>query len=41
MANYDGRAIVIFIATCTLALVYYVCGGSRRYVAPVALVKQE
>ncbi|TKA82591.1 hypothetical protein B0A55_01374 [Friedmanniomyces simplex] len=34
-------AIVIFSATCLLALVYYICGGSRRYVAPVALVKQE
>ncbi|KAK1017037.1 hypothetical protein LTR54_003078 [Friedmanniomyces endolithicus] len=40
-AAHFNWAIVIFSATCTLALVYYVCGGSRRYVAPVALVKQE
>ncbi|KAK0933469.1 hypothetical protein LTR29_014929 [Friedmanniomyces endolithicus] len=40
-AAHFNWAIVIFSATCTLALVYYVCGGSRRDVAPVALVKQE
>lgn len=34
-------AIVIFSATCLLALAYYVCGGRRKYVAPVMLVKQD
>ncbi|USW48103.1 Putative amino acid/polyamine transporter I [Septoria linicola] len=34
-------AMVIFAATCTLAFVYYVCGGSRRYISPASLVKQE
>ncbi|EMC93285.1 hypothetical protein BAUCODRAFT_235090 [Baudoinia panamericana UAMH 10762] len=34
-------AIVIFAATCLLALLYYVCGGHRQYVAPVSLVKQD
>ena len=34
-------AIVIFAATCLLALGYYVFGGSRKYVAPVSLVKEE
>lgn len=34
-------AIVIFAATCLLAMVYYVCGGRQRYVAPVSLVKEE
>ena len=34
-------AIVIFSATCLLALAYYLCGGRNKYVAPVSLVKQE
>lgn len=39
-ANFNW-AIVIFSATCLLALAYYVFGGSRKYVAPVSLVKEE
>ncbi|KAK5127065.1 hypothetical protein LTR85_008424 [Meristemomyces frigidus] len=34
-------AIVIFAATCLLALLYYLCGGRKKYVAPVSLVKQD
>lgn len=34
-------AIVIFGATCILALAYYVLGGASRYIAPVSLVKQD
>lgn len=34
-------AIVMFSGTCFLALVYYVLGGGKTYVAPVELVKQE
>ncbi|KAK3655719.1 hypothetical protein LTR56_003368 [Elasticomyces elasticus] len=34
-------SIVIFSTTCILALIYFACGGSRRYVAPLALVKAE
>ncbi|KAF2768896.1 amino acid transporter [Teratosphaeria nubilosa] len=37
-ANY---AIFIFAFIALIAAVYYVCGGRRRYVAPVLLVKQE
>ena len=33
-------AIVMFAATCLLAMVYYWVGG-QRYVPPVRLVKQE
>lgn len=39
-ANF-GWAIVIFAATCLLALAYYLALGRRRYVAPVSLVKEE
>ena len=34
-------AIVIFAATCLLALIYYISGGGQKYVAPVSLVKQD
>ncbi|KAF2726093.1 amino acid transporter [Polychaeton citri CBS 116435] len=34
-------AIVMFSATCLLALVYYHLGGKRVYVPPVRLVKSE
>lgn len=34
-------AIVIFSATCLLALAYYIFGGGKKYVPPVSLVKQE
>ena len=34
-------AIIIFTATCVLALAYYMLGGRRKYVAPVSLVKNE
>ena len=34
-------AILIFAATCLFAMVYYILGGRRRYVAPVSLVKVE
>ncbi|KAK5718878.1 hypothetical protein LTR17_015558 [Elasticomyces elasticus] len=40
-ANESTRSIVIFSTTCMLALVYFACGGSKRYVAPLALVKTE
>lgn len=33
-------AIVMFAATCLLAMVYYFAGGRRVYVPPVKLVKQ-
>ena len=34
-------AIVIFGATCLLAMMYYFLGGRENYVAPVTLIKQE
>ena len=34
-------AIVIFAATCSLAMAYYFLGGREKYIAPVELVKQE
>ncbi|KAK5681067.1 hypothetical protein LTS10_006827 [Elasticomyces elasticus] len=40
-ANKSTRSIVIFSTICMLALVYFACGGSKRYVAPLALVKTE
>lgn len=39
-ANFN-YAIIIFASACLLALVYYVLGGSRKYVAPRDLIKQE
>lgn len=40
-ANNFNYAIIIFSAACLLAVAYYVLGGGRKYIAPVALVKQE
>lgn len=34
-------AVVMFSATCMLAVVYYALGGRHKYVSPVSLVKQE
>jgi amino acid transporter len=34
-------AVVIFGATCILALAYYLLGGREKYVSPVSLVKQD
>ncbi|QIW98180.1 hypothetical protein AMS68_003698 [Peltaster fructicola] len=34
-------AIVLFAGTAVLASVYYVLGGSTRYVAPITLIKDE